>query len=235
MAGLVLKSTAVLRFLALHQATNIDNIFMNDSLEKIVTRNFSSLVTETRSKIEKETIQTILGNRTPLTVNLFSDNISDYLYFLVCQRVTTSFSTRLGKVIEKLCEDLVTYRGGQIIQNPKPYDLKFILNNTEEYWIEIKSIGGQNSSNKQTILERKMSAEDQGKNFRLCMYNDDKEFKDDYILNGKQFWNFILGENDSLDKIFKLLKGKGIDLSFQTIIEENFNRLKSEYEEKHCY
>lgn len=202
---------------------------MNKSLEEIVTKNFVLLVKETKAKIENETINSILGERTPLTVSLFESNIDDYLYFLVCQRVTTSFSTRLGKAVEQLCEDLIRYRNGTIIENPKPFDLKFTLNNTEEYWIEIKSIKGQNSSNRQTIIERKNGAEVLGKIFRLCIYNDNTNFEEDYILNAKQFWDFILGENDSMEKIHSILSGKGIDLNFKTIIDDNFQRLKSEH------
>ncbi len=206
---------------------------MNITLEEIVFKTFNDLVSVTKSKIGKETVASILGKRVPLTTKLFEDNISDLLYFLVCQRVTTSFSTRLGKVIENLCKELIKYRGGKIIDKPNPFDLKFILNDNEEYWIEIKSIDGQNSSNKQSIADRKKLAEDNGKIFKLCIYNDDKQFDQDYKLNGQQFWDFILGEENSQDKIFSLIKGKGIDLSVKNIIEENFNRLDIEYKSQH--
>lgn len=207
---------------------------MTHEEENIILEIFEDLILGTKTKIQNESISTILENRTPVTAQLFSENISDYLYFVVCQRVTTSFSTRLGKVMEKICEELIKSQGGTIIKKPKPYDLKFKLRDGKEYWIELKSIDGQNSSNRQTIEERKKNAEKKGKIFKLCIYNDETKFKEDYKLNGNEFWNFILGEKNAQNKVFSLIKGKGINFSIKSIIEENYFRLQKEYEEKNC-
>jgi len=128
---------------------------MTETTRKIISKFFDDLLTDTERKIQNETIASILENRNPVTLELFAENNDNCLYFLVCQRVTTSFSTRLGKVMEKLTEELIKAQGGQIMSSPKPYDLKFKLSDGKEYWIEIKSIDGQNSSNRQTISERK--------------------------------------------------------------------------------
>lgn len=207
---------------------------MTNDERKIISNIFEELIKGTKAKIESETITTILENRTPVTVQLFSKNISDYLYFVVCQRVTTSFSTRLGKVMEKLCEELVKFQGGSIIKKPKPYDLKFKLKDGKEYWIELKSIDGQNSSNKQTIEERKKYAEKRGKIFKLCIYNDETKFKEDYKLNGKDFWDFILGEKNAQEIVFSIINGIGVDFSIKKIIDENYSRLLKEYKNKNC-
>jgi hypothetical protein len=163
-------------------------------------------------------------------LELFSQNIHEYFYFITAQRVTKSFSTRLGTVIEKVSAILVKSQGGQIVPgNPNPFDLKFIHPDGLEYWIEIKSINAQNSSNMQTIQERRELAQQENCKFYLCIYNDDTIVSDEFKLNRNDFWKLVGGEAKTGDDIFALLKGLGKDVKIKEIIDSKADELTKEY------
>jgi hypothetical protein len=163
-------------------------------------------------------------------LELFSQNIHEYFYFITAQRVTKSFSTRLGTVIEKVSAILVESQGGQIVPgNPNPFDLKFIHPDGLEYWIEIKSINAQNSSNMQTIQERRELAQQENCKFYLCIYNDDTIVSDEFKLNRNDFWKLVGGEAKTGDDIFALLKGLGKDVKIKEIIDSKADELTKEY------
>ena len=145
------------------------------------------------------------------------------------QRVTKSFSTRLGSVIERVSAILVESQGGKIVAGkPNPFDLKFIHPDGMEYWVEIKSINAQNSSNIQTINERKKLAEDGNCVFRLCMYNDDNHSLEEYKLNGSQFWKLVGGYEAAGNDILAMLRGLAGKVSIQEIINNKVQWLVQE-------
>lgn len=190
---------------------------------------FAELIDGIANSANELTLDSIFAKSKPLTLELFSDNVDDYIYFIVSQRVTKSFSTRLGSVIERVSAILVESQGGKIVAGkPNPFDLKFIHPDGKEYWVEIKSINAQNSSNIQTINERKKLAEDGNCVFRLCMYNDDNHSLEEYKLNGSQFWKLVGGYEAAGNDILAMLRGLAGKVSIQEIINNKVQELVQE-------
>ncbi|MEQ1661486.1 MAG: hypothetical protein ABL877_02195 [Thiobacillus sp.] len=200
-----------------------------NSREQIIAL-FQGLIAGISDSANDLTLDGVFNKSKPLTLELFSQNLDEYIYFIVAQRVTKSFSTRLGNVIEKVSAILVVSQGGQIVQGkPNPFDLKFIHPDGKEYWIEIKSINAQNSSNLQTILERKQMAEANNCHFRLCVYNDDSHCLEPYKLNGDQFWKLIGGYESAGADILSMLRGLACEVSIRETIDQATGRMVNEY------
>jgi hypothetical protein len=203
---------------------------LDDKSRNKILSLFNELLDGVSISSSKLTLKEVLDKSKPLTLELFSENIEEYFYFITAQRVTKSFSTRLGTVIEKVSAILVEAQGGKIIPGrPNPFDLKFIHPNGTEYWIEIKSINAQNSSNSQTIQERKTLASSANCIFRLCMYNDDRVSKEEYKLNGLEFWKLVGGSESVGKEILSLIAGLGKSISFNSIIKSKAVELSKEY------
>ncbi|MEQ1593071.1 MAG: hypothetical protein ABL892_11885 [Thiobacillaceae bacterium] len=190
---------------------------------------FRGLISGISDSANELTLDSIFARSKPLTLELFSKNVDEYIYFIVAQRVTKSFSTRLGNVIEKVSAILVESQGGLIIAGrPNPFDLRFIHPDGNEYWIEIKSINAQNSSNIQTIHERKKLAEQNNCLFRLCVYNDDNSCSEEHKLNGGQFWKLVGGYESAGEDILAMLKGLACEVSVREIINQRVRELVDE-------
>ena len=203
---------------------------LNDEIKQKIRNLFDELLDGISMSASKLTLNEVLAKSKPLTLELFSQNIHECFYFITAQRVTKSFSTRLGTVIEKISAILVESQGGRIVEgNPNPFDLKFIHPDGLEYWIEIKSINAQNSSNMQTIQERRKLAKKENCKFYLCIYNDDKISSEEFKLNGKDFWKLVGGEANTGDDIFALIKGLGKNVSIKEIIDSKADELTQEY------
>lgn len=191
---------------------------------------FDDLITGISSSANELSLDSIFAKSKPLTLELFSNNVDEYIYFIVAQRVTKSFSTRLGGVIEKVSAILVESQGGKIVPGrPNPFDLKFFHPDGKQYWIEIKSINAQNSSNLQTITERKKLAEAHDCIFHLCMYNDDNSCAEEYKLNGSQFWKLVGGYEDAGKDMLAMLRGLAVKVSIRDIINNKVRELVQEY------
>jgi hypothetical protein len=191
---------------------------------------FNNLISGISNSANELTLDNIFAKCKPLTLELFSNNVDEYIYFIVSQRVTKSFSTRLGGVIEKVSAILVESQGGKIVPGkPNPFDLKFYHPNGKQYWIEIKSINTQNSSNIQTINERKELAESNNCIFHLCVYNDDNLCSEEYKLNGSQFWKLVGGYEDAGKDMLKILRGLAEKVSILNIINDRAQELGKEY------
>ncbi|MCK9989549.1 MAG: hypothetical protein WA112_03165 [Rugosibacter sp.] len=191
---------------------------------------FDALIAGIENSANELTLDTIFSKSKPLTLELFANNVDEYIYFIVSQRVTKSFSTRLGGVIEKVSAILVESQGGKIIPgSPNPFDLKFFHPDGKQYWIEIKSINAQNSSNIQTINERKKLAESSNCTFRLCMYNDDSSCAEEYKLNGNQFWKLVGGYEDAGKDMLAMLSGLAVTVSIREIINNKVQELVRDY------
>ncbi|EEX92138.1 hypothetical protein VIOR3934_10040 [Vibrio orientalis CIP 102891 = ATCC 33934] len=203
---------------------------LDDISNKKILKLFNELLDGISESAQKLTLKEVLEKSKPLTLELFSNNIEEYFYFITAQRVTKSFSTKLGAVIEKISVILVESQGGTIVKGkPNPFDLKFVHPNGCEYWIEIKSINAQNSSNSQTIKERKELADVAGCIFRLCMYNDDRRSKEEYKLNGAEFWELVGGSKSTGDEVLKLISGLASQVSFNEIVKSRAIELRSQY------
>lgn len=197
---------------------------------------FNNLIEGISNSAQNLTLDGIFANSKPLTLELFSNNVDEYIYFIVSQRVTTSFSTRLGGVIEKVSAILVESQGGKITSvKPNPFDLKFLHPDGNQYWIEIKSINAQNSSNIQTINERKKLAEANNCVFRLCVYNDDNLCSEEYKLNGSQFWKLVGGYEDAGKDMLTILSGLADKVSVRDIINKRAEELGKEYSQRELH
>jgi len=191
---------------------------------------FNDLIAGILNSASELTLDAIFAKSKPLTLELFSNNVDEYFYFIVSQRVTKSFSARLGGVIEKVSAILVEAQGGRIVPGrPNPFDLKFFHPDGKQYWIEIKSINAQNSSNIQTIKERKKLAEAHDCIFHLCVYNDDNMCADKYKLNGSQFWRLVGGYEDAEKDMLAMLRGLAVKVSIRNIINNKVQELVQEY------
>lgn len=190
---------------------------------------FNGLIDGIYNSANELTLENIFAKSKPLTLELFADNVDEYIYFIVAQRVTKSFSTRLGGVIERVSAILVESQGGKIIDGkPNPFDLKFIHPDGKEYWVEIKSINAQNSSNLQTIIERKNLAESNNCIFHLCMYNDNNSSTEEYKLNGNQFWELVGGYEAAGEDVLAMLNGLASKVSIREIINAKVHELVQE-------
>lgn len=191
---------------------------------------FDDLIAGISGSANELTLDSIFAKSKPLTLELFANNVDEYIYFIVSQRVTKSFSTRLGVVIERVSAILVESQGGKIVAGkPNPFDLKFIHPDGKEYWVEIKSINAQNSSNIQTINERRKLAEAHGSVFHLCVYNDDNICAEAYKLNGSQFWKLVGGYEDASKDMLKMLRGLAFKISIREIINNKVQELVQEH------
>jgi len=204
-----------------------------NGLQEETKKTFLSIIDEllldTSSKAAEISLFKLLNYNRSITTELFSQNIEEYLYFMVTQRVTASFTTGLKNAIKKFSETLIKAQDGQIIKNPKPYDLKFKLKNGEEYWLDIKSINDPYSSNEQYIKEQKEKADNNGSKYRLYIYDDENQYDGDYHLNGNDFWELLAGFENARPEIFKLINGSANKFSTSTIIKETHNRLLREW------
>jgi len=175
------------------------------------------------------TLYSLVNSKKSINMELFSQNIEEYIYFMVAQSVTTSYNRGIENIIQKFCEILIKVQDGLILNNQGPYDLKFQLKNGEEYWIDIKSINEQKNYDFQTIKEHKEKAEKAGVKYRFCIYDDENQSNDDYILNGIDFWELIAGFENAKLRIFRLINGTANKLSISTIIKETKNRFLQEW------
>jgi len=200
--------------------------FSADLTDKIRT-----ILEEISSHVEK-----IIGSLTldeiqlkPFDNALFSDNRDSLLFHHVMQRMTRSFVTKLGQNMEDIARVILESSGATNIRwrkQAEPFDIKFNHHNgTDEYWIEMKSIFGQNKSNQATIDSEAEKAKREGKKFLLCVYNENREDKDG-ILSGPDFWNFIGDDDETWKNLSLLLREEGRKFHFEEWARQAAERLK---------
>ena len=200
--------------------------FSTDLTEKI-KEIFDNISTHVEDKIDSITLDEI--QLKPFDNALFSDNFDSLLFHHVMQRMTRSFVTKLGKDMEDIAREILVSSGATDIRWKKeaePFDLKFNHSNgTDEFWIEMKSIFGQNKSNQKTIDSEAKKAKKAGKKFLLCVYNEDKEDSDE-TLSGPDFWNFIGDDDETWENLSSLLKEEGKNYDFEKWAMRAVNRLR---------
>jgi hypothetical protein len=202
-----------------------------------ISEYLESLIPRVIESANKLTLKEIINKKNPLVREMFYDNPEEFITFFVMERVERSFVTLMGKIIENIVEILVQSQGGEIIGTKKdwePYDLKCILPDGKEYWLEIKSITGQNNSNQNSINKYRDVAVKEGKEFRLCIYyptksNIKSNNKADYILIGEEFWSFVGGDIATESYIFNLIRNIARDFSFTTLVRTRTEELLEEY------
>ena len=168
---------------------------------------------------------------TPFTDQLFSQNKESHIFYVVSQRITRSFVTKLGIDMEMIALLILEDGGSTNIrtkEDAKPFDLKFKHPDGNEYWVEMKSIFGQNKSNSQTIREEARKARGAGKKFLLCVYNENKEDKDE-VLSGPDFWNFIGNDTRTWDELSEILTEAGKHIQFEKLINPKIDLLMKEF------
>jgi len=203
---------------------------LSEETKKTLLSIIDDLLFDTTSKASEITLYNFISYNRSFTMELFSQNIEDYLDYMISQHITSSFSIKLEKLIEDFCEVLIQTQGGLIINAPKQYDLKFRLSNGVEYWIDIKSNNDQYCTKYQTIIdEHKEKAEKEGKIYKLYLYDDEKLSDNDYTLNGSDFWALIAGFENARVEILRLINGSANKISISSIIKETKNRLLNEW------
>ena len=188
---------------------------------------FDGISTHVENKIDSLTLDEI--QLKPFDNALFSDNFDSLLYHHVMQRMTRSFVTKLGQDMEAIAREILESSGATDIRwktQAEPFDLKFNHpNGTDEYWIEMKSIFGQNKSNQKTIDSEAKKARRAGKKFLLCVYNEDRVDTNE-ILSGPNFWNFIGNDDETWKNLSSLLKEEGKNFDFEEWAMRAVKRLK---------
>lgn len=211
---------------------NKEKLMKNDFSEETKKAIYSIIDTfllDISLETSKLTLFSLVNNNRSITMELFSQNIEEYIYLTVAQSVTTSYNKGFENVIKKICEVLIQSQNGQILKNPEQFDLKFQLSNGEEYCIDIKSINDQINNNRQSNLKHREKAEKVGKSYRLCLYDDASISDEAYILNGNEFWELIAGFENAKIRIHRLMNGAANKLSVSSIIREAKNRFISEW------
>ena len=203
---------------------------LSEESRKTLLSIIDNLLLDASSKASEITLYNLVHTNRSLTMELFSQNIEEYLYYMVAQRVTTSFSTSINKAIGGVCEYFIKSQEGLVLPNPEPYNLKFKLKNGEEYWMDIVSVNDPNGSNKQAHKEHKDHARKNGKTYKLCVYDDDNlSEEEEYRLNGNDFWKLIAGMENAKQEVFRLVNGAANKISVSSIVKETQNRLLNEW------
>ena len=202
---------------------------LSEDTKKTLLSIIDNFLLDISLQTSKLTLYSLVNNNRSITMELFSQNIEEYIYFTVAQSVTTSYNIGFENAIREICEVLIKTQNGLILNNSEPYDLKFQLKNGEEYCIDIKSVNHQNTSSKQTYTEHKERAEKAGKIYKLCLYDDESLSEEDYLLKGNEFWNLIAGFDNAKATIFRIINGAANKLSVSTIIRDTKNRFISEW------
>ena len=184
------------------------------------------------SEASKMTLFTLVNDTKSITNELFSQNLEEYMYLTVAQNVTSSYNKGIEKVVKDFSEVLIKAQGGMIINNPEPYNLKFKLENGKEYWIDIKTNYEQKEDDRQIIKEKRVIAENEGKEYRLCIYDDEHLSNSEYILNGYDFWTLIAGFDGAKEKVFKLIHGTAKNLSISSIVRETKNKFLNKWRQE---
>ena len=165
----------------------------------------------------------------PFDNALFSDNLDSLLFHHIMQRMTRSFVTKLGQDMEAIAREILESSGATNIRWKKqaePFDIKYNHpNGIDEYWIEMKSIFGQNKSNQATIDAEAEKASRAGKKFLLCVYNENREDSDG-ILSGPNFWNFIGDDDETWENLCLILSEEGKNFNFEDWATQAVERLK---------
>jgi len=207
----------------------MNNKELTEETKKTLLSIIDNFLLDISLETSKLTLYSLVNNNRSITMELFSQNIEEYIYFTVAQSVTTSYNNGFENAIREICEVLIKTQEGLIVNNAEPFDLKFQLKNGDEYCIDIKSVTNQKNCNKQTYKEHKEKAEKAGKIYKLCLYDDESLSEEDFILKGNAFWKLIAGFDNAKPSIFRLINGAANKLSVSTIIRETKNRFISEW------
>jgi len=203
---------------------------LHEDTKKALKLNLDNLVQETTLKASQLSLFKFVGINKSITMELFSQNIEEYLNFMVSSYITTNFSTGLKKTLTEFSELLIKLQGGQLLTNSDPCDLTFSLKNNTQYWLEIKSINDLNYSTISSIKEHKALAEKNERIYRLFIYDSNENlFDEEYKLNGNEFWELIAGFKNAETELFLIINGAANKLSLSSLIKETHTRLLNEW------
>jgi len=202
---------------------------LSEGTKRILLSIIDNFILDISLETSKLTLYNLVNNNRSITMELFAQNIEEYISLVVAQSVTTSFNTGLDNVIMEFSEVLIKTQDGQIFNDSEPFDMKFQLKNGEEYWIDIKSVKDLNSFDQKTIEEHHELAEKEGKTYKLCLYDDENPSEVKYQLNGNDFWKLTADLDNAKFKIFHLINGAANRLSISTIIRDTKTRFIREW------
>lgn len=204
------------------------NGLAEDTIKK-VSAILEKLVSDTSSNASNISLCNLVDDSRSFTMELFSQNVSEYLYFSVAKKIIESFNKSLHDSLVQIFELLVEAQDGQVINSPAPYDLKFKLKDGDEYWIDIKSGEDLDRPVFGEIAKHRSDAENEGVKYRLCIYDNDGCNAKEFIINSTDSWELVSGDSNTRKNILKLLNGVANNLSISTIINCTQKRLMQEW------
>lgn len=202
---------------------------ISEETKKAFLTIIEELLADTSKKASEITLYTMVDPNRTMTLELFSQNIEEYLYLGIAKRMTHTFTTGLEKSILKFIEVLILSRKGLIISKPAPYSLKFKLENGVEYWMDLKSIKDYPTLLEQEIQENKELAEKNHSEYKLCLYDSDFIYNEAHLLNGSDMWTLVAGFEHAKYEIFNAINGSANNLSISTLIKDTHKRLLNEW------
>jgi len=204
-----------------------------DALSEKTKKQFISIIDELLSDTSKKasdiTLYTLVDPNSSMTMELFSQNIEEYLYLGIAKRITNTFTTGLEKSILKFIEILILYQEGQILHNPTPFSIIFKFNGGVEYWMDLKSIKDYPTLNERDIQEKIVLADKNQAEYKLCLYDSDALYNETYLMNGNDLWTLVAGFNHAKYEIFNTINGSANNLSISTLIKDTHKRLLNEW------
>jgi len=187
------------------------------------------LIIDTLSKSSELKLYTFVPYNKTLVIEVFSQNIDEYLYYRISQNITSTFKKGIENSIKKFSEYLIQSQEGQLILDPEKTDLKFKLKNGEVYSIDIKSKFDFENFNDHYFKVQNEKAKEIGSKYKLFIYDEDIEINNDFLLNGNDFWELIAGFEQAKYELFKIINGCANKISLSTIIKDAHKRLLNEW------
>jgi len=187
------------------------------------------LMLDTTKKASDITLYTLVDPNRTLSMELFSQNIEEYLYLGVAKRITNAFSAGLERALLQFMEVLVQSRNGQILKNPAPYSMIFKLKEGNEYWLDILSLKDYPTLNQRDLDEKRELARLNHSEYRLGLYDSDEIYDEKHLLNGSDLWALVAGYPHAKYDIFSTIHGTANNLSISTLINETHKRLLNEW------
>jgi hypothetical protein len=181
------------------------------------------------SRANEMTLYNTVNFNGSFTMNLFSQNIEEFLYLRVAQSVTGSYDAAFKNIVAKAGEVLLLSQKIIPSRYTEPYNLSFQTKGGKIYCIDLQSVSETNPRVLQATGIRKAAAENEGKIYRLYIYDDETPFEDDIRMGGDEFWALVSGRENAGSEIFQWIRGSANRLSIATIIKDTQNRLLREW------
>lgn len=175
---------------------------------------------ETNTNATEISLFNILNRNSSISKEMFSQNIEEYLFLSIAQRLLSSYTIGLGKVVIQLSEELIKSQGGEVIESQRHSDLTFRLKDGSEHQIEIKSIQD---------LGCNRSMNSKGHMIKQFIYDNEQPILDENVIDEIDFWALVGGSPNTKSIIYKMLNGTANHFSMSSLLKNTHARLLSEW------